>query len=389
MIEESWGIRRHLRSKAAPFAFAYAMASLAAGCAGSDAVSGDETSLDASADGNAGAADVDIPGRARPGQGDEGAEAGFITSTDAGANDDGRGPVPLVTVKQGCDMRADRQCLRLQECSEFFLRMVFGKADVCRTRLAADCMAQASAADVSITQYSLVRCAQETSGQSCADIIDRREPDACNPMGLRREGKSCGGDSQCSTGYCEGGKELCGRCQAKRGAGEPCQSDAACVAGLHCSQKGKCVRRGSVGEVCGGENQECGTLLACLAGRCATPIAPGGACTNTNDCTRAIGQVCATATGALGNALALPILQCRASVVGAAGTICREGDNLTSYCAGGQTNCIADAMGVYRCAAPAPDGQPCGDKANGRSCLMPAVCVAGVCRVGPVTTCQP
>lgn len=384
MIEASWGIRRHLRKGLAPCALAWALAA-ALGCAGSETAGFDGTPGDAGPDGDITTADVDIPGRTRPEQGDD-KEAGAILTSDAGANDDGRGPPALVTVKQGCEVRADRLCQRLQECSEFFMRLVFGKADVCRTRLATDCMAQANAPDVSVTQYSLVRCAQEISTQSCADIIDRREPDACNPMGLRREGKNCGGHLQCATGYCALAGETCGSCQAKRGVGEACANDAACVAGLHCGQKGKCVRRSGLGESCSGENQECGTLLACLGGKCSLPVAAGGACTNTNDCTRAAGQTC---TSTLGVALALPLAQCRASVLGVPGTVCREGDNLTSYCAGGQTNCLKDDAGVYRCVAPALDGQTCGAKANGRSCVMPALCVAGTCRLGPASTCQP
>ncbi|MDX2024644.1 MAG: hypothetical protein SF187_30660 [Deltaproteobacteria bacterium] len=389
MIEASWGIRRHLRRDLGPLAFALAMASVAVGCAGSDATSTGDAIADAGADTGAAAADVDIPGRTRPEQGDDEDGAGLAGTSDGGANDDGRGPPALVTVKQGCDMRADRLCSKLQDCSEFFLRLVFGKADVCRARLAADCMAQASAPDVSITQYSLVRCAQEISAQTCAEIIDRQEPDACNPMGLRREGKRCGGNLQCATGFCAASGDMCGRCEAKRGAGESCESDAACMSGLHCSGKGKCVRRGSLGDACGGENQECGTLLACRAGRCAVPLVADAPCTNTDECTRAVGQVCAAPNGGVGNALALPVLQCRASVLGAPGTICREGNSLTAYCAGGQANCVEDDKGIFRCVAPAMDGQPCGDKANGRSCIMPAVCVAGACRLGPVTSCQP
>ena len=388
MIEDSWGIRRHLRSTVAPFALLLSLAAWLGGCADQDATTASDALSDAGSDGNAGSV-MDNPGRIRPGNDGDDEEGGYATTADGGANDDSRGPPALVSIKQGCDMRADRHCLRLQECSEFFMRLVFGKADTCRTRLAAECMAQANAPDVSVTQYSLVRCAQEISGQTCAEIIDRREPEACNPMGLRREGKGCASHLQCDSGYCEPSNDACGRCKAKRGSGESCQDDAACLAGLHCNQKGKCVRQGGLGEACGGENQECGTLLACLGGKCAPPIVAGGMCSTTDQCARAAGQVCVATTASVGNTLALPIAQCRSSVLGAPGTVCREGDNLTSYCAGGQDNCIKENDGVFRCVAPAMDGQACGKNANGRACVMPAMCVAGTCKLGPVTSCLP
>jgi hypothetical protein len=360
MTEASWGIRRHLRSNAGPYALACVVASVTGGCAPSDATRSGQTLVDAGGDTQPAPEDADLVGRARTDPGDKRVDAASpATSSDAGAGDDGTGPPTFVTLKQGCDIKADKQCLRLQECSEFFLRLLFGKAEACRSRLSADCVAHASAPDIGVTPYSLVRCAQEISSQTCADIIDRKEPDACNPMGLRREGSGCGSHFQCATGFCKLDNGSCGRCEVQGGAGEMCESNAACVAGLLCGQKGKCVRRSVLGEACSGANQECSTFLACAGGKCVAPV--GGPCTNPKECMSNDGEP---------------------------GVICREGDSLTSYCSGGQDNCVKDSSGIYRCVEPALDGQPCGDQGNGRSCVMPAVCVAGMCRLGPLLSCQ-
>jgi len=324
--------------------------------------------------------------RGRPNSPDDSAES-TLAPTDAGNADDAKGPPGLVNVKQACEMRADRQCTRLQECSDFFLRMVFGKSDNCRARVSAECMAEAAAADVSITAFTLVRCAQETKDQTCADLMDRRDPEACQPLGLRREGKGCASDLQCLTGFCSLESKSCGTCKPKRGLAESCVEDSGCTSGLHCGLKGKCVRKGLAGDPCGAENQECGTLLSCLQGKCAAPLSAGAACLNTGQCQRAAGQVCSSNMGI--RAFAGPIAMCRASVLAAVGEICRDADNIVAFCSSGAANCVANQQGVYRCVEAARDAEACGDKAGGRSCMLPAACVAGICRLGPSVSCMP
>lgn len=304
---------------------------------------------------------------------------------DASSAGDAKGPRALVTTQAACELKADRHCARLQECSDFFLRLAFGKPEICRARIASACMREVSAVDVGLTPYSLVLCAQELGAQSCSDIIDRREPDSCRPLGLRREGNDCSSHLQCATGFCSLEKKPCGSCKTKRSAGESCDSDAGCLAGLHCGSGGKCVRKGMAGDPCGGENQECGSLLSCLQGKCASPLAAGTACSNTNECVRDLGQLCAPNLPNKSSAESVPV--CRAAILAVTGEVCRQGDNLIAYCPGGNANCLKDSEGTYRCAPAAQDGEPCGEVAGKRACMLPATCVAGTCRLGPASSC--
>jgi hypothetical protein len=326
-------------------------------------------------------------GRMRPQSNDTGPSATVVLSSDAGANEDAKGPPGLINVRAACDMRADQQCMRLQQCSEFFLRMAFGKNDNCRARISSSCVEEAMAADVSISTYTLIKCARDTVEQTCEDLIDRREPDACRPLGIRKEGKGCASDLQCATGFCSFEAKSCGTCKVKRGMNESCASDSGCTTGLYCSAKGKCVRKGTIGAPCGADGQDCVTLLSCMRGKCAEPLAAGSACQNTEQCRRDLGQVC-DSTATL-RPLVEPTSMCRPSLLATNGEVCREGDNITAYCASGPSNCLADKLGVYRCVEAARDGEACGDKAGGRNCMLPASCVSGICRLGPTISCVP
>jgi hypothetical protein len=124
-------------------------------------------------------------------------------------------------------------------------------------------------------------CDQWKKGQ------DAIEPPACAQFvqGLVDDGKACGQDGDCKSGYCEGdepssdtkpGKD--GVCKAVAAAGGACLSsegNEGCVKGTFCDG-GKCTAARADGASCFIDDRECAGGY-CADGKCSA-VAPAGVC---------------------------------------------------------------------------------------------------------------
>ncbi len=356
------------------------------GCSDPAATSGDFEGVDADVSANDAGLE-NPPGRGKT----SGAEDGALSPLpmpDAAADADKGGPPSLVTVQIACDMRADRFCSRLEACSPFTLRAIYGRYEVCRARLAARCAWEASLPDSGHTTYSLVSCAQTIAVASCEAVLDERELEGCRPTGRKREGVSCVSHTQCASGFCnlkqQSKSDGCGTCQAKQAIGNPCAENPACTAGLVCAQ-GQCRKPGANGADCDERLTACEAHLACVQGKCVAPLAAGVACESTRQCARNDGYVCG---GDLPRAQLVSAPVCRMTSVALAAEVCLVDGNVVAHCFGGPANCVQDSMGSFRCVKAARDGEPCGDPAQQTGCEAPARCVGGTCRLAPATSCN-
>lgn len=340
--------------------------------------------LDAGAPGDG----AQAPERVRPGFETTDADTWTPASPDAATQDpDGGSGAPLLfTVKQGCALRAERFCTRLATCSDFKLREAFGRPEVCRSRWAAACEADAAARDTGHTPFTLVLCAQELERAACPQISEFLEPEACRPPGMRPEGRACGGHTQCATGFCEQVDEGCGTCRATRPEGSSCAETAGCLSGLRCGIAGICISPSGLGASCS-EDTPCPPALACLGGQCQAPLTAGMPCSGDGQCAHTDGLLCLTEPQ-LTTLAAAPLPVCRVAPLGTANQICRIEGRMVVHCPGGRAACVRNNLGEHRCLTPASDGGACGANAGGRTCVGPARCVAGVCRLAPLSTCE-
>jgi hypothetical protein len=288
---------------------------------------------------------------------------------------------PATTGEQACADLAGRTCERMISCEPFVVQILFGNAQGCLARMRLLCLLGASAPGARATPASISQCSRGLETAGCADIVSWAAFDACFPPGQRATGAACGARSQCASSYCRSKGTRCGICSARVAAGGRCDDEAGgqCEAALVCSTAGTCVALAGLGTGCNPQSRPCQAHLACTGGLCVVPATTVGAVCTDNDCSGHLGLFCAKAAGALRGT-------CQRMLVAPVGERCGAlGPNLI-VCGGGAT-CLPDPQGTTRCVAPAPDGQPCGDGADGRGCMLPAACVEKVCRVATPAMC--
>src|SRR5947209_1763345 len=103
------------------------------------------------------------------------AACGNITSTTGG---DAAADAPP-TVAQACTDIDTSLCNALAGCSTFVLQLTFGDIAGCVSRNDLTCNAEQSAAGVRRTTGDLEACARALPAVSCADLIARKLPAAC------------------------------------------------------------------------------------------------------------------------------------------------------------------------------------------------------------------
>jgi|GEM_PF-3009122 len=346
------------------------------------------------------------PSHAAPG-GSAAADAG----QDGSAGDDAGAGTPASPAPTAAASACDRmfEVLTSFRCGGAALR-----ADLrawMRDRYRQSCVARISLPDSSATAARLDACAAAAEAAACDTTA---VPAAClNRPGARPDGSPCDDDAQCASTRCErafgtpadGGPVVvptCGRCAHAGRAGEPCgdaaggggcvdgtacaaqgsarvcrpvayaQTGAACDGsarqcgeGLSCDEaRGSCVALGRRGDACIGSG-ECALPLACVGGRCASPLASGASCTEGRDC--AGGLVCDPARQ-----------RCVEPSWAAPGAPC----SAASPCAVGA---CPGAQGV--CPRVLDDGAPCTAFEPGETCAPYAACTDGQCTLEYASAC--
>jgi len=285
---------------------------------------------------------------------------------------------------QPCD-HAAALCTKLDQCAPFFLKAIYGDVTGCTDRLTKTCIAQSLSDGSGMTESNIVACEAALTTATCDDVFANNLP-ACTFRGSYADGATCGDSSQCASGFCSHGSEVCGVCTAKGAAGAACPSGSndECLTGLVCSSGHVCVAPAAVGGACDDATAPCLVGSFCTTAKtCALTVTVGQECPggylNLGD-----GTLCWAKSTAASPQLAAQI--------GTAGTghACglAPGNGLpATLCApGGVAACTQTAGGISlfgipttgQCAALTPDGYQCNATSE---CFAGAQCIAGTCQI--------
>jgi hypothetical protein len=252
------------------------------------------------------------------------------------------------------------------------MRLSYGDIDTCVAREKLACSGY-NGKGVVLTGLELQDCATSLKATSCEDLLAGVLPATCKKPGALENGSACSGDYQCKSGACEytvaGG---CGACvPVTKNVGESCAASR-CADGLTCIGR-QCVRLGKLGGSCDAQRVPCATGLVCAGGKCQTPVASeDGACNpDESTCDLLGGFYCSRAES-----------KCKAIVLHMEGDSCGLQANVFQACQGG-ASCVSE-NGSQVCGAAPKEGESCGP---GRTCLLPATCVAGTCVLPGQKTC--
>jgi hypothetical protein len=312
---------------------------------------------------------------------DPAAEAGVPT----------KGGSDAMTVASGCD-HAAALCTKLSECAPFLVKAVYGDATTCADRLTRVCTEQSLSAGSGMTQTSILSCEAALSAATCNDVFANNVP-ACAFRGTLADGATCGDGSQCSSGFCSHGGNLCGVCASKGAAGASCSSGSndECQTGLVCSSGKICAQPAVVGGTCDDTAQPCLTGSFCTTAKtCALTVEAGKPCPgpylNIGDGTYCPGKdTAAKPQNSAQIGTAVKGEPCGFALgTGAPPTLCAPG---------GVAACTLLPDGVQllgvptkgMCAALIEDGFTC----TATSICQPgAQCISGICRIPSGRYCQ-
>jgi hypothetical protein len=294
---------------------------------------------------------------------DAGRESPTVIVPDA-ADGDGTGPVeipdaarevgpPSAEVVQACAGFSAALCAKLQACSPFAVGVLYGDVEMCKQRLALDCVPKLTAPGTSATVASLNGCAQALPAVSCATFAVGDFGLACAAKpGSLADGAACGDDAQCASTFCaRAATAICGVCARTTRAGDACVRGA-CSAGTVCP----------MGQT---------TCIAPVAGKA------GDACTTLEQCDVGNGVGCNTTNRrCIGLSLSSPGGTCGAdSILATTYAVCP---------AGGACSAIVNGT----CSSAAADGATCSTAATGPGCRAPARCVNSRCTLPDPPSCR-
>lgn len=277
-----------------------------------------------------------------------------------------------------CQKLASATCNKINSCASVLLSTSYGDVATCTTRYQAACVRAQTVTGTQISASQISACADATSGSSCAALQDPTPPDACKPPpGTLADGVACGEDHQCVGAYCKKGPgSSCGVCSKRVAAGESCTQEDDCDHGLACAVQ-TCVTYVEVGAACD-KDKPCRSPASCVNGACAKPLGAGVACGSTaGNCDALAGLFCNSATKV-----------CEKVVVAKDGESCGLLSSGITVChASGKCKPAGAGSTQGTCLAAAKDGEAC-DVMQGPSCLPPASCVGGVCKLDDPAACK-
>ena len=285
---------------------------------------------------------------------------------------------------QPCD-HAVALCAKLSECAPFLLAAAYGDLAGCNDRLTKVCTAESQSDGSGMTQTNILACEAALATATCNDVFANNVT-GCTFHGTFPNGATCGDSTQCTSGFCSHGGNLCGVCTAKGAAGAACPSGSndECAPGLVCSSGNVCVAPATLGGACDDTTAPCLTGSFCTSAKtCASTVKAGQECPggylNLGDGTLCLGKSTA----------ASPLYAAQIGTAGP-GEICglAPGNNLpATLCApGGVAACTLLSGGITlfslptkgMCAALTKDGYTC--TASG-ACQTGAQCIAGTCQI--------
>lgn len=276
------------------------------------------------------------------------------------------------TVDAACGQLSAAVCAKLNACSPYLLQYYYGDSKTCQARVTLTCAPYVNLSGSSWTVARLNACAAGYASGTCDDYFAPGGPPACRPQaGTLADGAACANSNQCQSAHCSAALNGCGTCTKVGAVGDACSVNRPCGLGLDCTAA-KCALPAQKGEACGTGQGACGTGLYCSAGKCAATLQKGEACTMlTGECDANQGLYCDPLTR-----------KCAAYTLAAAGATCGA---FTTVCEAGGT-CGGPAA-TRKCVAAAADGAQC-NAFQGPSCMDPAACTGGTCKVFDPATCK-
>ena len=295
------------------------------------------------------------------------------------------------TAKSGCDLAANL-CSKLAECAPFLLEVAYGDVTMCTDRLTLTCTEQSLSVGSGMTEANLQHCADALDSATCNDVFANNVP-SCTFHGTLAAGATCGDNSQCASGFCANGGNLCGVCADKGAAGAACASGSndECQTGLVCSSGKVCAQPAAVGAACDDTTQPCLTGSFCTSAKtCASTVAVGqdcpGAYLNFGNGTICLGKGTAASpqistqigTAAKGEPCGL------APGDGQPPTLCAPGSVAACTLVSGAIQLFGiPTKGV--CSAPIQDQYTC---TASDVCMPGAQCISGTCQIPSGRYCQ-
>ncbi len=288
-----------------------------------------------------------------------------------------------VTLDAACQSFAAAYCERLLTCDS--LQHSFGVAygsyafrddAQCRERFALACTSVAKLPGAVNVAAPAQACATMLATSACEKLPALalyNWAHLCGFSGNLPAGATCRLDQQCAGGRCTSAGSKCGSCEATLDDGASCgvaDKELPCRPGSACRAK-VCTRDPKLDERCEPNREACQFGLECRVDTCVSPYPGGDACSPAR-CRASAGSVC-TSRG-----------QCEALEVALTDGGC---GNIEGASTPNPTVCLAEHacvnlndFGRGRCRRRALDGEACEDF-GGSTCLFPAACIAGTCRV--------
>lgn len=277
-------------------------------------------------------------------------------------------------VTRACADVASALCSKFAACNTgAMLSVVFDDLAHCVERLKLVCRTELAAPDVGSGVAELQACAKAVTATSCGDNFDPDDVVECRWKGLRPNGKACGVNAQCTSGFCDKRppSSECGTCAALPLAGEACPAER-CAPGLRCVPPGKCVQPVAIGAACNG-SIPCASGGACVGRVCVAPAKLGEKCDPLGRSGPGCGEMitCDAKTK-----------RCRPPTIASVGEACGLIGTELRPC----TRAWCEAHGESgKCLPRSADGAAC---ASNEACVIPATCVGGTCKMPDPASCR-
>lgn len=278
-----------------------------------------------------------------------------------------------------CKTWANARCALDKQCAPWTFAQAWGSETTCSARRYATCLRRVGLADSGLQPSNVAACAAAVSKITCdvASLADTL-PDCQAPAGKRANAAACGDDGQCASGYCRTAGNVCGTCANRAAKGAPCNEDRDCQDDMACVATAsikKCAERVAVGYACNA-SEPCIAPASCVAGKCASPLGNGAACTPADKrCDAAQGLFCHGQTNV-----------CTAYTTANSGEACGYFDGAFIACASGFT-CKVVSQGQGSCARVADVGEGC-SVSDTVPCRAGLVCDGGVCGFATPSGCK-
>ncbi len=318
------------------------------------------------------------------GSGSTGGSSGTGGSTGTGGGSSGTGGGSsgtgggsgTVDADAVCTAWADKMCNKLESCSSFMVRGLYGDLATCKARAKVGCVPWFGAPGSAVTAAGTERCGDAFAAMSCDDVENNVNPIECRVFGSFANGATCGDSAQCQSGHCSITQGLCGTCKTRQQAGGFCDIDSNCERGLICNG-GICFAPGGTGAPCN-MAQPCKNTHACVNGQCQRyPTVFDAPCDVNVGCDNFLGLWCNFQTA-----------RCDYLQLVASGT-CGYNGNTFTLCSRAADCSIPQGQMLGQCVSPANDGQTCTTAAPGAfSCFSPGQCISGRCTLPSATFCQ-